>query len=162
MRFSYIFFFLLQASGDSLPQGLLSSLAQYSQLSDLVTQIHSFANLLQEFTNADNFTLVAPTNDALSAWLSTNRSKDLLEATLTYHFLQGIYASASLIDGPKIIPTALTNASFSNVTGGQRVKAFTNASNGHVVLESGLEKISHVIMPVSFILAKLLPPAYPL
>jgi hypothetical protein len=76
MHLFYVFFFLLQALGDSLPQGLLSSLAQYSQLSDLVTQIHSFPELLQEFSNPYNFTFIAPTNDDLSAWLSANRSKD--------------------------------------------------------------------------------------
>ena len=68
--------------------------------------------------------------------------------TLTYHFLQGIYPSAPMINSPKIIPTALTNATFTNVTGGQRVKAFYNE---HVILESGVEKFSNVIMPVCLI-----------
>jgi uncharacterized surface protein with fasciclin (FAS1) repeats len=145
MRLFYLSFLLPEALAQ-IPQGLFVSLAQHSELNNLATQIKSFPRLFQAFGNADNFTLIAPTNGALSTWLSTNRSRDLLEATLTYHLLQGTYASDSLKDRPKFIPTALTNTSFANVTGGQRVKAF---NNGHVFLESGFQNYSNVITPVS-------------
>lgn len=89
--------------------------------------------------------MIALTNGALSTWLSANRSSDLLEMTLTYHLLHGTYASVSLKDHPKMIPTALTNISYANVTGGQRVKAYNNE---HFFLESGLKNYSNVVSPV--------------
>jgi uncharacterized surface protein with fasciclin (FAS1) repeats len=153
MRLFYLNFLFPRALAE-VSQGLFVSLAEHSELNDLVTQIKSFPRLYQALSSADNFTFIAPTNGALSTWLSTNRSQDLLEATLTYHLLQGTYASTSLKDHPKIIPTALTNTSFTNVTAGQRVKAY---NNGHVIIESGLKNSSNVITPVSLYSTQPLP-----
>lgn len=49
-------------------------------------------------------------------------------------------------DEPQFLPTLLTNASFANVTGGQRVEhVYTTAS----VFRSGLHRDSNVTTPVS-------------
>jgi uncharacterized surface protein with fasciclin (FAS1) repeats len=140
----YLYFLLSQALAEL--EGLFVSLAQYPELNDLVTQIKSFPRLYQVLGSTDNFTFIAPTSGALSTWLSTNRSSDLREMTLTYHLLQGTYASASLKDHPKMIPTALTNTSYANITGGQRVKAYYDE---HFFLESGFKNHSNVVLPVS-------------
>jgi hypothetical protein len=81
----------------------------------------------------------------------TDQSGDVLEATLTYHLLNGTHASACLEDRPQIIAIALTNASYSNVTRGQRVEAFKNSN---VVLNSKFNVASSFLMPVRFALPR--------
>jgi hypothetical protein len=45
--------------------------------------------LVQQFNSADNFTFLAPINDAISSWLATNHSADYIQAALQYHLLKG-------------------------------------------------------------------------
>lgn len=116
------------------------------QLSSLASYVASFPSLAQQFRTSDNFTFLAPTNDAFSTWVVGNHSSDYVEATLKYHLLNGTYPSASLSSTPLFIPTALTNTSYCNVTGGQRVKAL---NDGNVVFGSALNTNSTVVKAVS-------------
>jgi hypothetical protein len=127
-------------SRDILPRYTIPDiLSSYSQLSRLSTLVESLPLLVQQFNSADNFTFLAPTNDAISSWLTTNRSMDYIQAALQYHLLNGTYPSASISSTPIFIPTALTNPSYCNVTGGQRVKA---SNNGHLAFSSALNTTS--------------------
>jgi hypothetical protein len=65
---------------------------------------------------------------------------------LTYHLLQGIHPDAFLDVPPKFIPTLLSNSSYANVTGGQRVEAIS--SGGRVSFYSAAKSVSHLITPV--------------
>lgn len=76
-------------------------------------------------------------------------------AALQYHVLPGRWpiqtqTQQPLIgagDTPKFIPTLLNNASYVNVTGGQRVEQLF--ANGHSVFRSAIRQISKVTIPVS-------------
>ena len=125
---------------------ILDILSTDPQLSGLSTLVNSLPLLVQQFNTADNFTFLAPTNDAISLWLVTNRSSDYIQATLQYHLLSGTVASASITSSPIFIPTALTNHSYCNVTGGQRLKATSNG--GHLLFGSALQTTSNALSTV--------------
>jgi hypothetical protein len=67
-------------------------------------------------------------------------------ALLTYHVLNGTYPASVFTNTSMFIPTALMNASYANVTGGQVVEA--KAMNNSVVFTSGLLSTSMVTTPV--------------
>ena len=46
----------------------------------------------------------------------------MLEATLQYSLLQGGFPSLSITKEPQFVPSNLVHATYSNVTGGQRVE----------------------------------------
>jgi hypothetical protein len=80
---------------------------------------------------------------------------DAVLATLQYHVLLGRYPVLSQIqqplltagDQPEFLATLLSNASYANVTGGQRVEALF--TNNHMVFRSGIKQDSAVTIPVS-------------
>jgi uncharacterized surface protein with fasciclin (FAS1) repeats len=94
--------------------------------------------------------VLAPSDEAFAKyWQSTkvaSNDTDHLEAILTYHVLQGIHADTFLDAPPQFIPTLLTNSSYANVTGGQRVEAIS--SGGGVNFYSAFKTVSHLIAPV--------------
>ncbi|KAE9362913.1 FAS1 domain-containing protein, partial [Stipitochalara longipes BDJ] len=117
-------------------------LSAHSELSSLSSLVNSLPHLVQQFNAADNFTFLAPTNTAISSWLSINRTQDYIQASLQYHLLNGTYPSASIPNTPIFIPSALTNVSYCNVTGGQRVKAY---NEGQLTFDSGVNTTSNSI-----------------
>jgi hypothetical protein len=127
-------------------QKISDILSSQPQLSSLSKQFESFPNLAQEFDTADNFTFLAPNNNAISAWLTAIHSQDYIEATLEYHLLNGTYPTASLSNTPQFIPTRLNNNSYSNITGGQRVEAL---NDGRARFVSGLNTTSNIVTAVS-------------
>jgi len=134
------------ATGQTIHRDTIPALLSgYSQLSNLSALVNSLPQLVQQFNSADNFTFLAPTNNAISSWLAANRSQDYIQAALQYHLLNGTYSSGSIPSKPIFIPSALTNTSYSNVTGGQRVKA---VNNGSLVFGSALNTTSNVISKV--------------
>jgi len=137
-------------------QKITQAISGYPQLSSLSSQIASFPRLSAQLATADNFTFLAPTNDALATWLAKNQSLETIEAALLYHLLNGTYSYAALASKAVFIPTALTNTTYTNVTGGQRVVGYTD--NGHMVFQSGgLRTQSKVITPVSVLTRRLCP-----
>jgi len=94
--------------------------------------------------------VLAPSDEAFAKyWNSTealSNDTDYLEAILSYHLLQGIHANEFLDVPPKFIPTLLRNSSYTNVTGGQRVKAVS--SGGRVDYYSAAKSVSHLIASV--------------
>jgi uncharacterized surface protein with fasciclin (FAS1) repeats len=94
--------------------------------------------------------VLAPSDEAFAQYWRSNEAAsndtDHLEAILTYHVLEGLYAD-TFLDAPlQFIPTLLTNSSYTNVTGGQRVEAVS--SGGRVNLYSAVKTVSHLITPV--------------
>lgn len=71
---------------------------------------------------------------------------DAVTALLTYHVLNGVFPSSAFTSTPAFAPTLLTNASYTNVTGGQRVEGVL--TGGKVVLYSGLRSNSTVVTAV--------------
>ena len=128
------------------PSSMLNVLSTNPQLSALSILVHSLPLLVQQFKSADNFTFLAPTDNAISSWLATNRSVDDIQATLQYHLLNGTFPSVSIPSTPIFVPTALTNQSYCNVTGGQRLKAW---NDGNIKFGSALQTTSNAISTVN-------------
>ena len=76
--------------------------------------------------------------------LSTGK---LICCRLSYHVLNGTYLASAVPENETFIPTALTDSTFTNVTGGQRVGAIRSGNN--VTFYSGLLQNSSVTTAVS-------------
>jgi hypothetical protein len=72
-----------------------------------------------------------------------------LAALLTYHVLSGTYPASAFTNISAFVPTLLTNTSYANVTGGQRVGGISNGTD--VLISSGLLQQSKVTTAVSLL-----------
>lgn len=132
------------ASGLSLTE-VISSTPDLSTLGSLLQQ---FPAVVSTLANATNITVLAPSNAAFSTFLtpavniSIQADAGLVSAVLSYHVLSGTIRSTDITATPAFAKTLLTNATYTNVTGGQVVKA--QSQGGGVVFTSGLLKESRV------------------
>ncbi|KAJ9130734.1 Fasciclin-like arabinogalactan protein-like protein 7 [Coniochaeta hoffmannii] len=133
-------------------QSLTDVLAQNnSTLSTLGSLLAANPNIVSALTSASNITILAPNNDAFSTFLNSSSGSSMdpsaVAALLTYHVLNGTYYASNFTDaeGAVFAPTLLTNASYSNVTGGQRVEVMVQDGGVHVF--SGLGFNSTVVTP---------------
>lgn len=148
VEYSVLFIGLAAAQRGSWEGGLLNVLSKFPQLSRLSTEVAKSSNLSVQFNAADNFTLLAPTDTAISTWLSsfaTNVSPSYIEAVLSYHLLHGRYATASITNSHLNIRSWLTDEQYANVTGGQRVEV-SNADR--IEIKSGAKSASRIITGV--------------
>lgn len=117
-------------------------------------------NLVSALGSASNITVLAPSNQAIAKFLNSTAgaaagsNPGAVTALLTYHVLNGTYLASAFTNTSQFIPTLLTNTSYANVTGGQRVEAVSNGSS--VVFTSGLLSTSTVTTPVRVMPTKLL------
>jgi uncharacterized surface protein with fasciclin (FAS1) repeats len=108
--------------------------------------------LVSTLAGASSITILAPSNEALGKFLNSSTgmaaasAPDVVAALLTYHVLNGTYPASAFTNMSMFIPTLLTNTSYANVTGGQRVEAV--AMNNSVVFTSGLLSTSTVTTAV--------------
>ncbi|KAG0647188.1 Fasciclin arabinogalactan [Hyphodiscus hymeniophilus] len=137
--------FAATASAQNLTDALAS---QNSSLSTLNSLLSTQPGLVSALAGASNITILAPSNEAFGSFLNSSAGKsdaalpDLVAALLTYHVLNGSYPASAFTNASMFIPTLLTNTSYANVTGGQRVEAM--ATNNTVVFTSGLLSTSMV------------------
>lgn len=123
MKFSLVNFVAIATAVQATT--LLQVLQGYSQLTSLSSYVNASSNATALLANANNFTFLAPSNKAIATYLTQNPNvltPDLLEATLQYSLLQGGYPALSFSDTPLFVPSGLVNASYANVTGGQRME----------------------------------------
>jgi len=133
------------ASAQNLTDALASQNATLSTLNGLLATQPA---LVQTLAGLTNITLLAPSNAALGKFLNSSGASigadpSAVAALLTYHVLNGTYPASAFTTTPQFIPSLLTNASYANVTGGQRVEAFLNGSSVDII--SGLLQESTVI-----------------
>ncbi|KAF3065261.1 Transforming growth factor-beta-induced protein ig-h3 [Daldinia childiae] len=125
--------------------------SQNSSLSSLNALLASNSQFSESLNRLQNVTILAPSNDALSAVTSNNESalllanSDYLQALLSYHILNGTYHNDSFGDESVFIPTLLTNKTYTNVTGGQVVEAQLHDNN--VTFFSALKENATIITP---------------
>ncbi|KAI2470772.1 FAS1 domain-containing protein [Annulohypoxylon bovei var. microspora] len=123
---------IVSAQTPSLTDALGS---QNSTLSSLNALLGSNLELANSFNNLQNVTILAPSNDALesltndSDTVSQFTKSGYLQALLSYHVLNGTYHSMNFTNESIFIHTALTNSTYSNVTGGQVVEARLHDNN---------------------------------
>lgn len=115
---------------------------------DLVGNLPS--GVVEQLNQASNITILAPNNDAIQAFLNSSETlitadPGLVTAVLSYHILNGTYYASNLTasSGAQFVPTLLTNETYTNVTGGQRVEVI--ASDGNVTVYSALKDSSSVV-----------------
>lgn len=145
--FSLLIFVSCVLAGEAVLE-VLSTYTELSSLNSILSQSTTLSKLLSE---ASNFTFLAPTNDALESWVggsTTALSGAEIEAVLTYHLLEGSYTVLDFTDEPQFVETQLTNTSYANVTGGQRVELLSSSS-GSPVFVSGNQSISTIATQVS-------------
>jgi uncharacterized surface protein with fasciclin (FAS1) repeats len=129
-------------------QDLNATLTGNPNLSELTALLISQPSLFSSLAGASNITVLAPSNDAIGALLNSSagasfaNNTDAITALLTYHVLNGTYLASAVPENETFIPTELTNPSFANVTGGQRLGAARSGAN--VTFFSGLLQNSSV------------------
>ncbi|WQF90150.1 Putative FAS1 domain-containing protein [Colletotrichum destructivum] len=120
--------------------------SQNSSLSTLTSLLGTQPGLVQALSQAQNITILAPSNEALEAFIASAGSAatdaGLVAAILQYHVLNGTYYASNFTEEPQFIPTLLQNQTYANVTGGQRVQA--QAVDGNVTFYSALRENSTV------------------
>ncbi|KAE8444639.1 hypothetical protein EG329_014387 [Mollisiaceae sp. DMI_Dod_QoI] len=132
------------SSLSSLNASVASSFSVYKQTPHSVHTVQAFPYgpllatqpaLVSSLGNATNITILAPNNDALDAFLKSPAGAtaatdpSAVGALLMYHVLQGNYSASTFTNASQFLPTLLTNATYANVTGGQRVEASLNGSS---------------------------------
>lgn len=109
--------------------------------------------LVSTLSTAKNITILAPNNAAFKNWMGTKigeevaKMPDMVTALLEYHVLKATVPSTAIMATPAFVPTYLSNATYSNVTGGQVVEAVK--MGGMVMIYSGLRMNSTVVTAVS-------------
>jgi len=146
---SFALFGLLIAGAASAQFALRDVLGRYPELSKFTELLDNSTTLSTRFfSQLTNFTLLAPNNDAITTWLSTNISGADIDAALEYHLLFGRYSTVDITESPVPIQSWLSDTKYVNITGGQRVEAFSNATG--IFFESGTKLDSKVVTGVSF------------
>ncbi|KAI1336371.1 FAS1 domain-containing protein [Xylariaceae sp. FL0016] len=132
-------------------QSLQQVLSSQSQLASLNTILGLNPSVMGSFNNLQNVTVLAPDNNALEAVLNNTDSaslftnSDYITSLLQYHILNGSYPASSFGNSSMFIPTHLTNTTYTNVTGGQRVEARMVGDN--VTFFSALKQNASVVQP---------------
>lgn len=144
-------FALGASAASSSGMNLTALLSSQTQLSALVSLLHTYPNLTTSLESMKNVTLFAPSNFAISALTSSgvlsSASSSDVSALLSYHVLPQMVYASNISTTPAFDHTDLTNTSYTNVTGGQVVGARMTGSK--VFIESGLKMEAEVIKAVS-------------
>ncbi|MCJ1282041.1 hypothetical protein MMC26_001364 [Xylographa opegraphella] len=146
MQFKLLSVAALAATASAQTMNLTATLMNNSMLHNLT----SFASLLpSSLQMASNITILAPSDAAFSALLNSTAGMALanntaaIQAILTYHILNGTYYASNVTSNATFVPTMLSDMTYSNVTGGQRVEAITEGMN--VTFFSGLLQNATVV-----------------
>jgi hypothetical protein len=129
---------------------LLEVLQTYPQLSSLSSLVNGSSNVTALLASSNNFTFLAPSNDAISAFNSQNPGtlNGSLLANVQYGLLKGGFPTLSISSTPQFIASNLSNATYANVTGGQVVELVLSSDGTPEVL-TGNKTISTSTSTVS-------------
>lgn len=144
MRFSELLPAVFAAG--TAAQSLVDVLSSQSDLSDLVALVQTLPDVLAALGNATDITLLAPSNDALSEFLedpavvaAVAADPGLVEATLSYHVIPGVFPSSEFSETPVFPPTLLSDEAYTGVTGGQVVKIMVDGEEVEIFSGGGFE-----------------------
>jgi transforming growth factor-beta-induced protein len=151
MKIVLPFLLALHAMAVDAQFSLLDVVKQTQDLSKLYSIVNASTNLNSLFTAANQYTLFAPSNQALANFLNATSTKqtqaDDLEAAIEYSLAHGFFPSTDITTVPQYVATFLTNITYSNVTDGQRMIMSKNSA-GIIQIESGGKTTSLVKTPV--------------
>ena len=120
---------LATAQTMTLSQALSSQNSTLSTLNSLLAAQPALLRSLTTNNTQSGLTILAPNNAAFSKVLSTPAgmalaaNSGMVAALLEYHVLSGTFPASSFTSTPQFIPTLMSNATFTGVTGGQVVMA---------------------------------------
>lgn len=131
-------------------QSLTEVIANTTELSTLGSLLTANPDLAGQLGALSNVTILAPSNEALSAFTNSSAGEAaadpaVLTAVLQYHILQGTYQADQIPDDLAFVPSVLNNTQYANVTGGQVVGV--EREDDDVTLFSGLLQNSSVVTP---------------
>lgn len=129
-------------------------LSHEKKLSTFYSFIQEFPQVLLKLPSYSGVTILAPNNEAFKKIPYTvldeafkNKDKEIVTSVLEYHIILGTKDASSLMPGkPIFLPTLLTSAKWTNVSGGQRVQGVKQAGNA-VVFVSGKGERSTLTQP---------------
>lgn len=156
-RSSFLLSLLVTFAVQCTAKLLLETIPTFPELSQLQGYIERLPRLSAQLKNVDNYTFLAPTNDAFDSFLASDTTLDEIEATLFYHLLHGIHPVASFTEALHFVPSFLTNSSYTNVTDGQNVQlSLSNSGSKLPLIRSGNRTTTSITTPVSLRLLLLL------
>ncbi len=134
-------------SAQNMNMNLTALLANTSDLSTLNSLVQAQPQLLQGLSQANNITILAPSNDAFAKLGNASLSNTaVIPALLSYHVINGTFPSSAFTNTPVFAATSLMDPNYSNVTGGQRVEIVKSGNDVNVI--SGLKAMSKVTKAV--------------
>ncbi|KAG4432763.1 hypothetical protein IFR05_011746 [Cadophora sp. M221] len=146
MHLSTLFFTSALAASAVAQMSLLELLtANNKTLGTLTGLLQNQQALTTNLINARNITILAPSNDAFTKYLSTpagqaaSNDPGMLTALLQYHVLEGAHPSSGL-NMSMYAHSMLTNTTYTNVTNGQVVQL--SKMGNKVMAMSGLKEMS--------------------
>jgi transforming growth factor-beta-induced protein len=134
---------------------VLSSHKNLSTLKNVLSDSHpSLLSLIAAQPSSNPITVLAPSNEAFAKTTYypilgpafDHGDVDAIQNILSYHVIAGYHPSTSLLPQFQYFPTWLSNGTFSNVTGGQRVGGVMQ-SGKQMVWTSGQSSRSIVTEP---------------
>ncbi|ETN41438.1 uncharacterized protein HMPREF1541_03374 [Cyphellophora europaea CBS 101466] len=132
-------------------QDVLTILNQQAGISTFISHLESYPDLIDTLNNG-TFTVLAPSNDAFSAFATANpehaNDTSYMEALIQYHIALNTHPSAEFGLTPLFPRTLLTSPDFTNVTGGQRIELTIQDSRPTIL--SGVKAASALQQPDIF------------
>ena len=137
-------------SAQNVPN-LTALIASTPALSGLGSVLELFPNIATSLASAENVTLFAPNNAAISALQQSGALNDATEAQvaaiLNYHVVPAVVYSDAITETPTFAPTLLNDTAYTNVTDGQVVSVVLDDED--VVITSGFKLTANVVTAVS-------------
>jgi uncharacterized surface protein with fasciclin (FAS1) repeats len=126
---------------------LLDTIKDIPDLSAFNSIVRRSTNLTTLLNLATDYTLLAPSNEAIFAWREKDGSRgdEVVEATMRYHLLKGRFTTVQFTEKPLFVHSWLEGRNFANVTNGQVVQFVRRG--GKSVVVSGNNTVSTVLTP---------------
>jgi uncharacterized surface protein with fasciclin (FAS1) repeats len=130
---------------------LLELLQGTPELSTLYARVNGSTNLTNFLASSSDFTLLAPSNAALTNLPvgTGNLTDDQFTAMLQYSLLRGAFPKLSLTTANQFVPSHLNNPNYANVTGGQ-VVGLSLDDRGSIQVMSGNKSVNTSTQTVRF------------
>lgn len=134
-------------------QNFTSVVESNPDLSTLTSFLGLYPAFVATLSTLENFTLLAPSNDAFAKFTNSSMAAQLSDTKsttdfLSYHVLNGTYSLSTLHNGPQFIPTLLVDHPLNTNVSKELVVEIVSQNNDTYVI-SGLLQSSTIVGPVS-------------
>lgn len=137
----YTLFIALCLFTTALADPLLDTIRSIPELTVFNGLITGNKNLSSLFAVVKDFTLLAPSNEALTQWVDASMPANIVEATLRYHLLKQSLTTEQFSDESMFAPSYLESNAFTNITSGQVVELVVKNGKEVVLSANGTESV---------------------